>query len=149
MREIVLRDATEKDIEDMVFMEQKCFSDPWSWEMLYEDVVDNDISTYILAEERGKLLGYIGMWSVLGECQINNVAVDPEKRQEGIGSLLLGAVIRSTEESGVTYWILEVREGNEAAIALYKKFGFEVVGSRPNYYDDGETALLMSRGEPL
>lgn len=128
-------------------MEQQCFSDPWTWEMLREDAIENDISTYILAEEEGTLLGYIGIWSVSGECQINNVAVNPERRREGIGGLLLGTVLRTTEALGVTYWVLEVRESNTPAIELYRSYGFEVVGKRPKYYDDGEAALLMKRGE--
>ena len=132
MTELILRNAVSEDVPQMAELEKLCFSDPWSEELIRADVVDNnDISTYILAQENEEIIGYIGIWTVKDECQINNVAVHPEHRRKGIGGLLLGTVLAATREAGITYWTLEVRESNQTAIKLYQNAGFSIVGTRP------------------
>lgn len=85
------------------------------------------------------------MWHVLDEGQITNIAVKPEYRRFGIASALLEHLKKSAKELGIILMELEVREGNQAAIGLYKKQGFETVGRRRRYYKNPtEDAILMN-----
>ena len=149
MDSLILRNAEAKDVKEIAALEKVCFSDPWSEDLVRADVVDNsDISTYILAENhKDEIIGYIGIWTVAEECQINNVAVRPDYRNQGIGALLVGTVLTASEDAGIKYWTLEVRETNEAAITLYKHMGFKEIARRPKYYDDGEACLVMAKGK--
>ncbi len=109
------------------------------------DVSNPDSSTDMIAAKDGGIIGYIGFLTVAGECQINNVAVHPDYRKQEIASELLELVINETEDQGVTFWTLEVRVGNVAALKLYERFGFKQVGLRPYYYEDGAGAVLMTK----
>ena len=142
-----IRFAEERDIDRIMELEKLCFSDAWSEEMIREDVLENRISSYLVAEEEELPIGYIGYWTIPGECQINNVAIHPDYRGRGIAKNLIDKMLELTREAGVGLWTLEVRVGNEEAINLYKSKGFGVVGRRPNYYEDGEDAFLMDRSE--
>lgn len=144
---LLFREATEKDINDIAHIEKLCFSDPWSEEMISEDL-NHKISKYLLCylvEEELKLVGYIGYWSVADECQINNVAVHPEYRGSKLGSLLLDRALVETGNKGIKVWVLEVRTSNREAIGLYEKYGFRIVVRRKKYYSDGEDAYIMLR----
>ena len=92
-----------------------------------------------------KIVGYLGYWLVFDECSINNVGVVPELQGQGIGNLLMEKLIGETERFGARVWVLEVRAGNEPAIALYEKYGFNRTGVRRGYYENGEDAIVMLR----
>ena len=146
-----IREGNESDIPALVKMENLCFPDPWSKD-LFEAEFSNPLVRYFVAEaDDGNaescdgIIAQIGFLCVADECQINNVAVHPTYRKTGVGSELLELILDTTEEEGVEFWTLEVRVGNDPAIKLYKKFGFDVVGERPNYYENGEAAILMTR----
>ena len=103
---------------------------------------------YTLAEVDGKPAGYAGLWRVAGEGHINNVAVDPGYRKRGIGTEIIKKLMDDARKEGIKEFTLEVRPSNEAAIALYRKFGFDSEGRRKAYYqDNGEDALIMWRRE--
>jgi [ribosomal protein S18]-alanine N-acetyltransferase len=75
-----------------------------------------------------------------GECEILNIAVDPAQRRRGLARALIEEAVRTTPGA----WFLEVRASNAPAIALYRRFGFEVVGRRPGYYSNpSETGIVM------
>ena len=100
---------------------------------------------FLIAEENGKLLGYVGMMHVLDEGYISNVAVAPEARRRGVAGALIRELLRRAEEKELSFVTLEVRESNAAAIALYERFGFRSVGRRKQYYEaPREDALLMT-----
>ena len=102
----------------------------------------------IACDEENNIIGYIGIWTLLDECQINKIAVMPEKRKIGIGKTILNHAIELTRDMGVKSWYLEVRESNTAAQALYRSAGFSSVGTRKNYYiNPVEDAVLMSLEE--
>ena len=91
------------------------------------------------------MLGYCGYWGVLDEAEIYNVAVREDSRGRDIGKLLLTKLIEKGKIDNRKRFLLEVRQGNKAAISLYKKLGFKEDGIRPNFYDEPkEDALLMS-----
>ena len=90
-------------------------------------------------------VGYGGLWKMVDETHISTIAVAPEFRGRGIGELLLIAMIDESQAIGVKLVTLEVRKSNETAQALYRKYRFEIVGERKNYYsDNGEDAWIMT-----
>jgi ribosomal-protein-alanine N-acetyltransferase len=91
------------------------------------------------------VIGVIVVWLIVDEAHIATLAVHPELRRQGIARKLLCVALKEAAEDGMLSALLEVRAGNEAAQGLYRKFGFEVVGRRPRYYQDNfEDALLMT-----
>ncbi len=142
--EIEIRRATEKDLAQIFDIEKRTFLTYWSYEMLYEDICKTPISYYLVALENEKVLGYIGMWHVMDEGHILNVAIDTPYRNLKIGSILLKELLDYCKEIGIERVTLEVREHNEPALGLYKKFGFIEMGLRKNYYQDtNENAIIM------
>ncbi len=90
-------------------------------------------------------VGFIVTWHIVDEVHIANLAVHPAFRRQGLGRALLRHALEAARRSGMTSALLEVRAGNAAALALYRAFGFEVVGRRKGYYQDNrEDALLMT-----
>lgn len=146
MAELRIRKGTGEDIEAIAALEQICFVLPWSKESLMHDLTENELSTYIVAELDGQLIGYVGIWTIVDEGHINNVAVSPLYRKKQVGSALIAAMLEASEQAGIHRHTLEVRAGNEAAKRLYEKFGFKEAGLRKGYYeDDGEDAVIMWR----
>ena len=140
-----IRDATREDLERLEELEALCFSMPWTREMLESQLPDGQ-HVFLVAEEDGKILGYVGMMFVLDEGSIGNVAVDPAARRRGVGRALIAALLERATALDLSFVTLEVREGNAPAIGLYEGFGFERVGLRKNYYDSPrENAVLMTR----
>lgn len=148
MAELVIRKGLEKDIEQIVALEQICFAVPWSRESIIKDMTENKLAFYLVAELNETVIGYVGIWNVIDEGHINNVAVSPLYRRQHIGTVLIDTLIKATTEAGIKRHTLEVREGNEAARALYSKFGFKEAGVRAKYYEDNnEDAIIMWREE--
>ena len=146
MAELVVRKGVVTDVDDIEALEFACFASPWSRDSLLYELTDNPLSTYVVAEMEGHVIGYVGVWSILDEGHITNVAVSPDYRRQHVGSLLIYHMLKSTMEAGLVRHTLEVRAGNEAALALYRKFGFTEAGVRKGYYEDnGEDAIIMWR----
>lgn len=146
MEELIIRKAEEKDVKDIAELEKVCFSDPWSEDSVRYDVVDNKLAFYIVAEIDSKVVGYVGIWNIVDEGHITNVAVSPDYRRMHIASAMIEVLIDVTGEAGVERHTLEVRASNDAAIKLYEKYGFQREGIRKGYYqDNGEDALIMWR----
>ena len=126
----------EENIQDVVEIEDVSFSAPKK-----DSIFRHDQNKYLVAEENGKIVGYIGTEEISGETHIINMAVHPENRKQGIGKKLIEAVLDDED-----VFFLEVRASNIAAQKLYEKYGFEKVGVRKNYYEDnGEDAYIMRR----
>ena len=101
-----------------------------------------------VAQADGKLCGYVGVWKILDEGHITNVAVAPKYRRMHIASAILSVLMEVGRENGISRYTLEVRSGNEPAKALYRDFGFEEAGVRKGYYEDnGEDAIIMWKEE--
>ena len=126
-------------------LERECFSSPWSEELLAQELY-NDNASYVVAQGAdGTVLGYAGLQVVLDEGYIDNVAVRPDCRRQGIASALLGAFIRFAQ-AHLAFLTLEVRASNAPAIALYEAHGFVREGFRKNYYTaPREDAVIMTR----
>ncbi len=139
-----LTPMTEEHIPQIAALERACFSHPWSEDAL-RDELWNDSAVVVVAEgEDGTVLGYAGLQTVLDEGYINNVAVDPRFRRQGVAGQLVEAFLRFGA-ARLAFLTLEVRASNAPAIALYEKYGFTQAGRRRDYYDDPkEDALLMT-----
>ena len=146
MADVTIRQAQPADAEDIYEIEELCFPDPWSLASIKYELEENERAFYLVAEHSGKVVGYAGLWWILDEGHITNVAVRPGYRNRKIAEGIIGILIEHTMQSGILHHTLEVRRDNEPAINLYEKFGFEVSGVRKGYYkNDGEDALLMWR----
>lgn len=146
MADLVIRRGEEKDILAIEELEKQCFATPWSYESLKYDIMENNRALYLVAEIEGEIVGYVGIWKIVDEGHITNVAVSPAHRRKHIASALLETLFRVTERAGVVQHTLEVRAGNEGAIKLYEGFGFKEAGLRKGYYEDnGEDAIIMWR----
>lgn len=146
MAEVIIRQAAPEDIGEIYEIERLCFPDPWSRESIRYELEENERAFYLVAEHSGKVVGYMGMWWILDEGHITNVAVRPGYRNRKIAEGIIRVMIEHTVSAGVLHHTLEVRRDNRPAINLYEKFGFEVDGVREGYYKfDKEDALIMWR----
>ena len=143
MIEIIQMDETH--VPAIAEIEKLCFSDPWSENSISSEL-NSRLSYWLVALEDGKLLGYIGSQSVLGESDMMNIAVHPDHRRRGIAQMLIGQLMQDLKQRDNLNLSLEVRATNAPAITLYEKLGFETVGRRPNYYrHPKEDALILRK----
>lgn len=144
--ELIVRAAELKDAPEIAEMEKLCFTTPWSLESIQYEIADNKLALYVVGEVDGKVVGYVGIWLIVDEGHITNVAVHPDWRRKHIGEAIIKTLIDVTESHGVVAHTLEVRASNIPAQKLYEKFGFMSVGIRQGYYEDnGEDAIIMWR----
>lgn len=137
-------DIRAEHVDGVLELEKECFSVPWTRQQLLSQMPDK-MHVLLVAENEGKLSGYVGMMYVLDEGYISNVAVSPDCRRQGIADALINELIGRAEALSLAFITLEVRVSNDAARALYKKHGFTEVGRRKNYYDfPTEDAILMT-----
>ena len=142
--EIRIRPAKLYDVPALARIERDSFGSPWSAEEITKDVTAGGNVYVAVAEYGAEKAGYGEIRFVAGEAQIYNIVIAPEFRREGIGEALLRHMIAKAEDNGCELVTLEVRGGNEAAMALYTKLGFREVGRRKGYYaKGGEDAVLM------
>ncbi len=133
-----------KDVEQVFEIEELSFKTPWSKEAFTEELEKNKLARYVVARIDGKVAAYGGMWMVLDEGHITNIAVHPEYRGQKIGEKIVLSLIEAARESNVNKMTLEVRTSNVPARNLYKKLGFIDFGVRKGYYSDtGEDAVIM------
>lgn len=142
---ITYRKMTLDDIDQVLKIEEEAFTLPWTREAFEHEMTTNLYSYYIVAEtEEKEIVGYCGMWIVLDESHITNVAVSERMRGYKIGEGLMREAFRIVQEQEVVLMTLEVRVSNDIAKNLYYKLGFQDGGIRKNYYTDTqEDALVM------
>lgn len=144
---ILIRAMQAKDTEEVAYLEKQIFSRPWSRQG-FLDALHLGNTIFLVAEENGKILGYIGMYVALEEGEITNVAVDPVERCHGIGGMLISEMKKEAERRSLARVVLEVRVSNETAIRLYERNGFMNRGVRKGFYDaPKEDAYIMIYGQ--
>ena len=138
-------DAEERHIPQIEEIEKLCFSMPWTPEQLRSQLHDAQHECIAALDGEENVLGYVGMLCVLDEGYISNVAVHPQARRRGLADRLIEELMDRAQQRSLSFVTLEVRAGNEPAIALYRKHGFHTVGRRKNYYSfPKEDAILMT-----
>ena len=114
---------TADHLDAIVELEKRCFADPWSRRMLVDQLENACAATIVAQGEDGTILGYASLLAVLDEGYINNIAVAPEYRRQGVASQLLDVFTRFGEGNKLAFLTLEVRDGNAPARALYERLG--------------------------
>jgi ribosomal-protein-alanine N-acetyltransferase len=142
---VTIRTATLNDVPAILAMErQALLAAHWSPEQ-YSKLVDSDSGIVLVAEEMGKLCGFVGAKAVAGEWEIENVVVAAEFLRRGVASELMRGLIQHARSEAASVIRLEVRDSNLPARALYLKHGFLEAGRRRNYYQSpAEDAILYS-----
>lgn len=145
LSDITLRRAIPADLPEVVALERACYGDPWP-ASAFASLPDNERVFFAVARHavRGRLAGYVVAWYVMDEGELANLAVASAERGQGVGRLLLDAVLADARVRGTAELYLEVRESNEAARSLYDTRKFEEVGRRKQYYrTPTEDALIL------
>jgi len=141
---IELKNMSFEDINQVCEIENLSFAIPWSRESFESELLQNNLARYIVAKVDGRVAAYGGMWIVIDEAHITNIAVHPDYRGQKIGEKLVRAMLQTAKENKADRITLEVRASNDAARKLYKKLGFMDSGIRKGYYaDTGEDAVIM------
>ncbi len=138
------REATIADLKSIMNVENASFTVPWTEAAFRNEFIINQYAYYILATYNDEVVGYAGIWLVLDEGHVTNIAIHPDYQGNHYGEALLRKMIRIAKERGVIRITLEVRVSNDVAQGLYKKLGFQDGAIRKNYYPDTkEDALVM------
>lgn len=141
--EVLIIPMESGHIEGIMAFESLCFAIPWTKKMFKEELT-NEKAIYFVAVSDEVVVGYIGMWKVLDEGHITNVAVHPHYRRIKIGDALIKRLVNWSSQNEVIALTLEVRVSNIPAINLYAENNFQKSGIRKKYYaDNNEDALIM------
>jgi ribosomal-protein-alanine N-acetyltransferase len=141
---LTIRRLIYADLPHVIAIERRSFPTPWSLAMFVLEL--SKASGICLAALDGdELIGYCVCSRYDTVWHLMNIAVDPERRREGIAAALLARLFEEADRPGEQY-TLEVRPSNAGAISLYEAFGFKRAGLRKGYYHDNkEDALIMWR----
>lgn len=141
---IEVKEATLEDIEDFLEIEKDSFADPWSKDLFTSELSDQVRRIYFKAIIKNNKVGFIGLWFIMDECHIVNIAVHKDYRNKGIAKELVKEAINECKKRHIKGLTLEVREGNLKALNLYESLGFKKAGLRKNYYEkEGEDGIIM------
>jgi len=134
----------ERAVDEIVALEAASFTNPWSKEALLWELRNSDVTrVYLARDDDGRLLAFCTCWVIFEEVHINTMAVDTNRRRQGIATALLKYVLDDARAAGARKATLEVRESNEGAIRLYESVGFKVAARRPRYYTKPEEDALI------
>jgi ribosomal-protein-alanine N-acetyltransferase len=143
---LAIAPAAPADLDEVLAIEALCFNAPWS-RAAFESEFRHEFSRFVCARAGGgggPIAGFAVYWVVEDEVHLINLGVHPAQRRRGVARALVERMLAEGADGGRRIATLEVRTGNEAAIALYHAYGFVPVTIRRNYYvDNGEDALVM------
>jgi [ribosomal protein S18]-alanine N-acetyltransferase len=143
-KKLTFRNMELHDVKSVYEIECASFATPWTMEAFEREIEENVLATYIVVELEDKAVAYGGLWVIIDEAHITNIAVLPDFRGQNIGEKLVNHMMLAARKKGALKMTLEVRVSNIAAQNLYRKLGFEEKGMRKGYYsDNGEDALIM------
>lgn len=138
----------QEDLDPVAEIEAQSFPNPWPREALAHELLRNPFCSSFVAERDGAVAGYAFLWVIFEEAHLVNIAVAPAHRGLGLGEALLVHTLRHSRAQGAEAIHLEVRETNGPAIALYRKYGFRILGRADRYYTDGTPAIFMEADLP-
>jgi [ribosomal protein S18]-alanine N-acetyltransferase len=141
---ILVAPMRTRDLRGVLAIERAVFPQPWSHRLFVEELAQRRTRAYRAAWSGTEIVGFAGQMFVDDESHVNNIAVAPAWQGRGLGGLLLMDLVKVALDRGSHHLTLEVRVGNEPALALYRRFGLAPVGVRRNYYPEtGDDALVM------
>jgi [ribosomal protein S18]-alanine N-acetyltransferase len=133
-----------RHLRTVLRIEALAYPRPWSASLFVSELALRSSRAYLVAKAAGEVVGYGGLMMTMDDGHITTIAVDPRWQRQKIGTRLLVELAREARKRGATSLTLEVRISNEAAKAMYRKFGFAPVGVRRGYYvETGEDAIVM------
>ncbi|MEV5329295.1 ribosomal protein S18-alanine N-acetyltransferase [Nonomuraea fastidiosa] len=138
---------TEADLPAVMEIERITFPlDAWSEGMMRGELADMPRTRhYVVALVDDEIVGYAGLAAAADQADVQTIAVLEKHRRSGIGSAMLSELLDEARRRGAREIFLEVRADNPAAQSVYRRFGFEEIGTRRRYYDDGTDAIMMRR----
>ncbi|TDF93873.1 ribosomal protein S18-alanine N-acetyltransferase [Paenibacillus piri] len=144
MGPLEFRSMRMEDIPVICEIEQEAFATPWTAGAFHNELTNNQFARYLVMELDGQVIGYGGMWMIMEEAHVTNVAVREAYRGKKLGERLMRELQKTASFLGAERMTLEVRPSNVIAQRLYGKLGFHSVGVRRGYYTDNrEDALVM------
>jgi [ribosomal protein S18]-alanine N-acetyltransferase len=142
--EVVIGPMRTKDLKAVLRIEEAVFPQPWSHRLFVDELAQRSSRAYRAAWVDSAIVGFAGQMFIDDESHVNNIAVDPAWQRRGLGAVILADLVRTALVRGSRHLTLEVRVGNDPAIALYQRFGMAPAGVRRNYYPvTGDDALVM------
>ncbi len=145
---VLCRPVASSDLPEVITLDHRCFGGLWN-EDGYSREIDSPNSDLLLVEtqvtEQPYIIGVGCLWAILDEAHITLLGIDPSFQRQGLGGWLLIHLLLAASDRGLTHATLEVRQSNQAALALYESFGFQVAGERKRYYADDESAFILWR----
>jgi ribosomal-protein-alanine N-acetyltransferase len=150
-----LRKFAPNDLQSVMQINRLCLPENYT-DFFFIDLYQRFPETFLVAEENGKIIGYImcrievglsnfGLGGLIRKGHVVSIAVLPEGRRKGVAQALMTAAMEGMRYYKAKQCYLEVRVTNTAGISLYKKLGFEVSRIIEGYYADGENAYLMTK----
>jgi ribosomal-protein-alanine N-acetyltransferase len=150
-----LRKFTMDDLQSVMQINRLCLPENYT-DFFFSDLHERFPETFIVAEENGRVVGYImcrvevglsnfGLGGLLRKGHIVSIAVLPQSRRRGVAQALINEAIKGMQHYRAKQIYLEVRVTNDAGVALYKKLGFDISRTIGGYYSDGEDAYVMSK----
>lgn len=135
--QLQIEDLSDKHITSVYDLLRRNFEYPWNKKLIQSC----NVSKVVLIDSN--VVGYICVNTVFDEAQIDMIVIDKNFQNLGIGSFLFKEVIEYLKSIGIKYVFLEVSNKNKKALNFYKKFGFEKLYIRKNYYKDKSDAIIM------
>ncbi len=146
-RRMAIEPMTQGDLPSVLRIESLSFTTSWPINAFANEIRDNKLAHYYVGRLNGEIVAYGGIWVILEDSHITTIAVHPDSRGLKLGEQMLERLLDEAIAQGASWITLEVRESNDVAQKLYRKYGFTTVSTRRGYYsDNGENALVMWAG---
>lgn len=147
--EVQVRDMYLSDLDAVLRIEAGSFSTPWSRNQFQSELIENNFAAYLVLDFHGRVVSYGGMWVILDEAHVTNVAVDPDFRGYHLGERMMVGLMEHARRLGCHRMTLEVRRSNAVAQNLYQKLGFLQLGVRKGYYSEPREDAFIMWKDPL
>ncbi len=146
-RRLEIEKMSAADLPAVLRIEGLSFTTSWPPNAFANEIRDNKLAHYYVGRVDGEIVAYGGIWVILEDSHVTTIAVHPDCRGRKLGEEMLLRLLDEAIAQGASWITLEVRESNESAQKLYRKYGFTTVSTRRGYYsDNGENALVMWAG---
>ena len=147
---VVERVTAPEDLDAVATLEAACFTNPWTREMLERELRQSPVArVHVLRMPGLRVAAFCASWLFAGELHINTIAVHPDRRRQGLATVLMQHVFSEAVRHGATRALLEVRRSNAPALKLYESLGFTLAAVRRNYYSQPEEDALVLVREGL
>lgn len=140
---MIVREMTLEDLELVLNIEENSYKTPWSKAMFLNELTQNKYAYLFVLESKNMIIGYYGFWAIDDDAMITKVTIVKPLRGKGLSKVLMDDLLMRLKILNCNTVTLEVRVSNLAAISLYEKYGFKIIGKREKYYQDGEDAHVM------